>query len=421
MNKVNLKNGINLIIEPMPNTHSITIGVYIKAGARYEGACNNGITHLLEHIHFRELDCMSQEQLYYRMESIGSTLRAATYYDFMKFSMKIRPCFLQKCVDIFKVILSTYTWTEESFRKEKEIVIKQIEESDFEFSESAIVRQCLLQGSNLANSIMGSKDSLDTIDLSQVVAYKKEIFNKNNLIICVTGCIAHEEIQYINNQFSFLSIPDGSKKHPDKFEPLLYNRKPNIVLKNDEWDFLYVNVSFDVDYCNGSIEDLKILNCILGEGVGSWLQKSVRERLQYTSNIFSEPELYEDFAFLHIKFSVQKKYFYQCIKEVFSIIARLKYDITFSDLEVSLPFYTEDQMFLRDDTEQMNFDIAYNSFVLGREMQNFTLKKDDITIAHLMNFAKAVLVPKNTSVVVFGNCTGISKKSIREVISSLEK
>ena len=102
MQKLTLKNGLNLWVKPMINTHSVTVGLYVRTGARYETAYECGITHMLEHMHFRELAGMTQNELYYSMESMGSTLRAATYYDFVKFTMKVHPEDILKCIDIFK-------------------------------------------------------------------------------------------------------------------------------------------------------------------------------------------------------------------------------------------------------------------------------------------------------------------------------
>ena len=91
MDEFILNNGFHIASFSMPNTHSITVGLYIRAGSKYESFEENGITHFLEHLHFRRLGDLSQQDLYYNMESIGGTLRAQTGRDYLKFSMKILP------------------------------------------------------------------------------------------------------------------------------------------------------------------------------------------------------------------------------------------------------------------------------------------------------------------------------------------
>ena len=85
MECIHLNNGLTVFFYQMSNTHSVTISLYVKAGSVYEEV--EGTTHLLEHLHFRKLGKFTQEELYYEMECMGSSLRAAAYRDFMKFSM----------------------------------------------------------------------------------------------------------------------------------------------------------------------------------------------------------------------------------------------------------------------------------------------------------------------------------------------
>ena len=420
MDIIHLKNGADLIAEPMMNTHSVTIGLYVRSGTIYENNCNNGITHLLEHMHFRELSNMSQDELYYNMESIGSTLRAATYYDFLKYTMKVRPKYLKECINIFAQIVSTYSWSEDCFKKEKEVIKRQIEERESDFSSELIIRKELFGDCNLANSIMGSKENMDRISLSELLLFKKAVFNSINMIFCITGFISDADLKLILSNFESLDIKSGEKLKCSDLNNQLFCRKPNIAFYDDNWSTLDVNISFDIDYSVADIDELKIINCILGEGVGSRLQKSIREELNYTSNIRSETEIYENFAVLHIKFSICKKQLLDCLAKVFSIVIEMKYNINRKDLAVSLPFYSDNQDFLNDDTELMNFELAYNYFILNRHSLKTSVTNSQEWITRLSDVAKGIFISKNTSVVVFGNCKGITEKSIKDIVGKLD-
>lgn len=154
MNEFCLSNVIKVFYIALPNTHSISIGLYIKVGSMYENHSNNGITHLLEHLHFRRLGNMNQDQLYTKMESIGSTLRAATYKDFVRFYMKIRPKFLKESVSIFQELLSYYEWEEEDLEKEKEVVLCQLEEKNSYISIEPFVQKTVWKDSSLSLPII---------------------------------------------------------------------------------------------------------------------------------------------------------------------------------------------------------------------------------------------------------------------------
>lgn len=47
-----LNNGIPVLFHKMSNTHSVTPGLYVRAGVGYPAECISGISHLLEHLCF---------------------------------------------------------------------------------------------------------------------------------------------------------------------------------------------------------------------------------------------------------------------------------------------------------------------------------------------------------------------------------
>ena len=104
MQKRTLNNGLKVICYPIEHAMSVEIGLYIRAGARYENKENNGITHLLEHMHFRQLGDMNQKEIYETTEMMGTSLRGTTYKEMLCFNMKVRPKYLEKSLDIFEKI-----------------------------------------------------------------------------------------------------------------------------------------------------------------------------------------------------------------------------------------------------------------------------------------------------------------------------
>src|SRR5258708_25237382 len=48
-----LKNGLTLLAVPIEGAASITMSIFVKAGSRYEEKRINGISHFLEHLHFK--------------------------------------------------------------------------------------------------------------------------------------------------------------------------------------------------------------------------------------------------------------------------------------------------------------------------------------------------------------------------------
>ena len=52
-NRKVLKNGLTILTVPVPHVESVTMSIFVKAGSRYEQARINGLSHFLEHLHFK--------------------------------------------------------------------------------------------------------------------------------------------------------------------------------------------------------------------------------------------------------------------------------------------------------------------------------------------------------------------------------
>ena len=48
-----LPNGVRVVTDPMPTVESVSVGVWVRAGARFEPIETNGVAHLLEHMMFK--------------------------------------------------------------------------------------------------------------------------------------------------------------------------------------------------------------------------------------------------------------------------------------------------------------------------------------------------------------------------------
>lgn len=369
MKYIEYNNGLKIICYSMPNTHSISLGLYVRAGSIYETSQNSGITHLLEQLHFRELCDLSQEDLYYEMESIGTSIDAKTYPDFIKFSMKVCPRFFKECLSIFKKLICANTWSTNSLNLEKSLIKQKIQENNSFFSTESIAKSRLYKNSPYANSLLGNPSIVDSFTLADIVNYKNQVFNKNNMIVCISGCFSEDDKKLLEEELSSIDIPDGSKNIPPLYSVNMFNRKPDIYFENDVYDNLETEIYFDVDLSKIKINDLLLLNCILGEGIGSRLQKTIKEKLTLASDISSDVQIYENFANIRVHFSIQMNEFNECFKKVIDVISNMMQTIDKKDLEVSLPFYTDNLQFLEDDTAAKNFELAYNHFIINKEKQ----------------------------------------------------
>ena len=406
----------------MPNTHSVTIGIYVRCGLHCEKDKKAGITHLLEHMYFRKLGDLAQADLYYKMESVGSTLIASTYRDFIKFTMKVAPVYLKTCWGIMENFFKITEWSDDEFVYEKRVVLNQIcDRNEYIFIDDE-ARKLAFSGHPYSRNIMGDYISIQNITLKNLKKMQKNIFADNNVLVCITGCFEETDKKEIQmcleglnaNRFVSKSLPVCM------FPPGFGNRKKNIKFISMSGNRTEIELCFDIVFeKNSGMEWIKLLNCIVGEGVGSRLQKRLREYLGYTSDIVSEVEMYERFGIFCIRFSTDSKLVEKSLEEIVMILNDVKDNITKRDLDISLPFYTVNQIFDEDDTEKMNFKLAYESFILNRKTANDDMKNDNETRTRLQKEAQILFRNQNISAVFMGKINEFSKKNVWKILKRL--
>src|SRR5256885_661174 len=73
-----LPNGLTLATAEMPHMTSVSVGLWVGVGSRYEPAEVNGICHFIEHLLFKGTKRRSARQISESVEGIGGYLNAFT-------------------------------------------------------------------------------------------------------------------------------------------------------------------------------------------------------------------------------------------------------------------------------------------------------------------------------------------------------
>ena len=73
-----LPNGLRVVTQAMPNLETVSLGLWVGAGARHESDREHGISHFLEHMAFKGTKQRSAQEIAEEIEQVGGELNAAT-------------------------------------------------------------------------------------------------------------------------------------------------------------------------------------------------------------------------------------------------------------------------------------------------------------------------------------------------------
>ena len=126
-----LPNGMTVVTDSLETLETVSLGVWIKAGARFETTDNNGVSHLLEHMAFKGTTKRSARDIVEEIEAVGGQLNAFTARETTAFHATVLKDNVDIAIDIISDILQNSVFDQEELERERAVVLQEIgQESD---------------------------------------------------------------------------------------------------------------------------------------------------------------------------------------------------------------------------------------------------------------------------------------------------
>lgn len=293
-----LSNGIPVIFEEIEYLRSVSFGVYVKAGSAFETKENNGISHLLEHMFFKSTENRTAKQIADEMAHIGGSLNAYTEKESTAFYVTTLEEQLPVAIDLIGDMLCNSAFTEEELKKEKGVVLEEIDMYDD--SPEDLVHEMLQKlawkDDPLGFIISGEKKVVSSITREELVKFKEQMYTADRMTISIAGKVKIDETM-VDLEKAFHSI---SKAKEDK-QLVAPVYKPIVFCRTKDIEQVHLNLAFNsVSYESNEKYAFYLLNTILGGGDNSRLFQRLREEEGLTYSIYSYESIFEKAGLFHI-------------------------------------------------------------------------------------------------------------------------
>jgi predicted Zn-dependent peptidase len=124
--KTVLQHGLTIVTERIPYVRSVSLGVWIKAGAETDRIENMGMADFIEHMAFKGTETRSAFEIADSIESLGGSLNAFTSRDLTCYYVSIPDEHVTHAVEILADILCHSLFSFEEIEREKCVVIEEI-------------------------------------------------------------------------------------------------------------------------------------------------------------------------------------------------------------------------------------------------------------------------------------------------------
>lgn len=417
------KNKIDVYTCTLPQTHSFCISLYVKAGILYERDGETGITHFLEHIHFRGLGGMPLRALYKRLETIGADFNACTYKEFMYFYITAAPSHFHECAELAAMLLAPLTARESDVRAERKRVQSEIREEAELSSLAYFAEKEVWNGTGLGRLITGTVTGVNHINLQMLRAKKEELFTSDNLFFYVTGCCPAGSVDFLCREIE--KYPVGSlslNRRNTAPKPVGFQGRGAKVIVRTNDCMPGVRFTFDIDFSKYGFAEMDLLHSVMFSGELSRFKMRLSDESGLLYDFDPYFERYKNIGNIYVQYSVIQSRLYDSIAMTAGVFRSMKEKITPEDLSFVLPEYLDNNRMVLDRPQDLNWQMAYDNHIMDYGYKNLDELKNlylSVTPERLMEIANEIFRPENLVVAIKASKKKTSPDRVREILFRL--
>jgi len=297
--KIQLPNGLRIVLAPQPASLATTVMVLVSAGSLYETKATNGLSHFLEHMCFKgTTKRLNQQVIASELDSLGAEYNAFTGREYTGYFAKARREDFDKILDIVSDMYLNPVFNPAEIEKERGPIIEEInmyEDLPMRRVEELFFE--LVYGDQPAGwDIAGPKENILKLQREDFIKYRKNHYLANSTVVVISGGFdpidAEEKVRSY-----FGDLANGAKdgKLPVKEEQAA-PRFRNFEKKSDQTHLVLGFRAFGLH--DPRRYALQVLADILGGGMSSRFFQKIRTELSAAYYVGAEADLYTDHGLL---------------------------------------------------------------------------------------------------------------------------
>ena len=300
--KAVLASGITLLTEAMPERRAVSVGVWVRSGARDEPPEWLGISHFLEHMMFKGTERRDARAIAQSLESLGGHLDAFTAREQVCYHARALSEDLAEVVDVLSDIVCRSRIAPAEVSREKSVVQDEIlaYEDNPEEKVNDLLAEQMWGDHPLGRPILGTTETVTGLATDHLVEYFRRRYRSDHLVLAATGGLDHDRIAELAERH--LAPPSGDalplSGPPPAFRPTVRHQVRDLQQ-------LYLSLGTrGVPDEHPDHYPLVVLNTLLGGGMSSRLFQSVREEAGLAYSVYSAQDFYRDTGMLSIQMGV---------------------------------------------------------------------------------------------------------------------
>jgi predicted Zn-dependent peptidase len=223
--KIQLENGMTVILENIPHRTSATAGLWVPVGSRFEKKNESGYSHFVEHMLFKGTKARHYTEISRAVDRLGGHLNASTSKEITDYYISLSGRHLPVALDVLADMFFDSLFSPEEFASEKKVIVEELkmtedQPDDFLFD---LFYEQQLGDNSMGRPIAGNELGISRTKRDQLYEYYCSHYGPDGVVLSLAGALynsAKEKRDLIHNIRRCFDRND----HPLKGRPG-YNRE----------------------------------------------------------------------------------------------------------------------------------------------------------------------------------------------------
>ena len=286
-----LDNGLRVVSDPMSTVESVSLGIWVGVGTRYEKPEMNGVSHLLEHMAFKGTRRRTATAIAEEIEAVGGHINAYTTSENTAYYVRVLKEDVRLGVDLIADILQNSTMEKDELERERAVILQEIHQANDTPDDVVFdnFQAAAYPDQPLGRQVLGDAGIVGSMDRETIIGYMNDHYNASTMVLAAAGRIDHDELASLANDM-FSELPEGEQATR---EAANYTGGQSVVERELEQAHLLLGFK-GVSYQDPDFYASAVLSTLFGGGMSSRLFQEIREKRGLVYSIYSFVSSYSD-------------------------------------------------------------------------------------------------------------------------------
>ncbi len=326
-----LSNGLRIISKPLAQAQSVSLGVWINIGGRYETVSQKGISHYLEHLLFKGSKKYSCRAIKESIEGVGGTLNGFTSEELTCYLVKIPSRYLIHALNILSDMVINPSLKPADIAKERTVILEELKmyrdlPQNYVYE---LLDELLWPRQPLGLPIIGSVESVNSINREILKKYQASHYTPANIVISAAGLLEHD---LLVNEISAIFSSKAAAKLNTFTAVKESQQKPQLKIFHKDTEQTHMALGFHALKRGDPLRHAQaLLHIILGANMSSRLFNEVREKRGLAYEIGTGIKRFADTGAFLVHAGIDNHKVEDCLGLIFQELGKLRKTIARKD------------------------------------------------------------------------------------------